>query len=156
MTVDRLEKWARPGLLCIGDAAHAMSPIGGVGINLAIQDAVATANILGPVLQKGVPSFRDLKKVQARREFPTRVIQAFQVAAQNFDAGAHPGGDEDAQAAAASCKPAECLALAAAVSRRASSAWACGPSMCGCRNAELLLRCGDEYPFLQWGNRHRL
>ena len=80
--VDRLQQWARPGLLCIGDAAHAMSPIGGVGINLAIQDAVATANILGPVLQQGTPGLRDLKKVQARREFPTRVIQAFQVAAQ--------------------------------------------------------------------------
>jgi 2-polyprenyl-6-methoxyphenol hydroxylase-like FAD-dependent oxidoreductase len=83
VTVDRLDKWARPGLVCIGDAAHAMSPIGGVGINLAIQDAVATANILGPVLQQGVPTLGDLKKVQARREFPTRVIQAFQVAAQN-------------------------------------------------------------------------
>jgi 2-polyprenyl-6-methoxyphenol hydroxylase-like FAD-dependent oxidoreductase len=84
VTVDRLSKWARPGLVCIGDAAHAMSPIGGVGINLAIQDAVAAANILGPVLQKGMPSLRDLKKVQKRREFPTKVIQAFQVAAQNF------------------------------------------------------------------------
>ena len=84
VAVNRLEKWARPGLQCIGDAAHAMSPIGGVGINLAIQDAVATANILGPVLQKGVPTFDDLKKVQKRREFPTRVIQAFQVGAQNM------------------------------------------------------------------------
>ena len=84
MTVDRLEKWARPGLLCIGDAAHAMSPIGGVGINLAIQDAVATANILGPVLTRGVPTLRDLKKVQKRRQFPTRVIQGFQVMAQTF------------------------------------------------------------------------
>ncbi len=83
VTVDRLDKWARPGLVCIGDAAHAMSPIGGVGINLAIQDAVATANILGPVLQRGTPKLSDLKQVQARREFPTRVIQAFQVAAQN-------------------------------------------------------------------------
>ncbi len=82
VAVDRLEKWARPGLVCIGDAAHAMSPVGGVGINLAIQDAVATANILGPVLQKGVPRFADLKKVQARREFAVRVIQAFQVAVQ--------------------------------------------------------------------------
>jgi len=83
VTVDRLERWARPGLVCIGDAAHAMSPIGGVGINLAIQDAVATANILGPVLQQRVPALSDLVKVQARREFPTRVIQSFQVAAQN-------------------------------------------------------------------------
>ena len=84
VTVDRLEKWARPGLLCIGDAAHAMSPIGGVGINLAIQDAVATANILSPVLTRGVPTFRDLKKVQKRRQFPTKVIQGFQVMAQKF------------------------------------------------------------------------
>ena len=83
VAVDRLAEWARPGLLCIGDAAHAMSPIGGVGINLAIQDAVATANLLGPKLQKGTPSFDDLKTVQARREFPTKVIQAFQVTAQN-------------------------------------------------------------------------
>ncbi len=84
VTVDRLEKWARPGLLCIGDAAHAMSPIGGVGINLAIQDAVATANILAPVLRRGVPTFRDLKKVQKRRQFPTNVIQGFQVMAQKL------------------------------------------------------------------------
>jgi 2-polyprenyl-6-methoxyphenol hydroxylase-like FAD-dependent oxidoreductase len=84
VTVDRLKNWARPGLVCIGDAAHAMSPIGGVGINLAIQDAVATANLLGPVLQQRVPAFTDLKTVQARREFPTKVIQAFQVGAQNF------------------------------------------------------------------------
>ena len=84
VTVDRLEQWARPGLLCIGDAAHAMSPLGGVGINLAIQDAVAAANILGPVLQQGVPKFSDLKKVQARREFPTKVIQGMQVAGQNL------------------------------------------------------------------------
>jgi 2-polyprenyl-6-methoxyphenol hydroxylase-like FAD-dependent oxidoreductase len=83
VAVNRLTTWARPGLQCIGDAAHAMSPVGGVGINLAIQDAVATANILGPVLQKGVPKFSDLKKVQKRREFPTRVVQAFQVFAQN-------------------------------------------------------------------------
>ncbi len=83
VTVNRLESWARPGLQCIGDAAHAMSPIGGVGINLAIQDAVAAANILGPVLRRGVPRLSDLKKVQKRREFPTKVIQAFQVAAQN-------------------------------------------------------------------------
>ena len=83
VTVDRLTRWARPGLLCIGDAAHAMSPIGGVGINLAIQDAVAAANFLAPVLQKRAPELRDLERVQQRREFPTRVIQALQVAAQN-------------------------------------------------------------------------
>src|SRR6185312_4474847 len=82
--VNRLKKWARPGFLCIGDAAHAMSPVGGVGINLAIQDAVATANLVGPALQKGMARFGTLKKVQRRREFPTRVIQGFQVLVQNL------------------------------------------------------------------------
>jgi 2-polyprenyl-6-methoxyphenol hydroxylase-like FAD-dependent oxidoreductase len=82
VAVNRLEQWARPGLLCIGDAAHAMSPAGGVGINLAIQDAVAAANILGPVLQKRVPTLSDLKKVQKRRQFPTVLIQGFQLFAQ--------------------------------------------------------------------------
>jgi 2-polyprenyl-6-methoxyphenol hydroxylase-like FAD-dependent oxidoreductase len=83
VAVNRLEQWARPGLQFIGDAAHAMSPVGGVGINLAIQDAVAAANILGPVLQKGVPRLRDLKKVQRRRALPTRMIQGFQVLMQD-------------------------------------------------------------------------
>jgi len=83
VSVNRLAQWARPGLQCIGDAAHAMSPVGGVGINLAIQDAVAAANILGPVLKKGVPRLRDLRRVQKRREFPTRLIQAFQLFVQN-------------------------------------------------------------------------
>jgi 2-polyprenyl-6-methoxyphenol hydroxylase-like FAD-dependent oxidoreductase len=77
--VNRLRQWQREGLLCIGDAAHAMSPVGGVGINLAIQDAVAAANILW----KGDFSLATLKKVQRRREFPTRLTQAFQVAVQN-------------------------------------------------------------------------
>jgi 2-polyprenyl-6-methoxyphenol hydroxylase-like FAD-dependent oxidoreductase len=82
VAVNRLETWARLGLLCIGDAAHAMSPLGGVGINLAIQDAVAAANVLAPALKQGAPSLEALAKVQARRQFPTKVIQAFQVAAQ--------------------------------------------------------------------------
>jgi 2-polyprenyl-6-methoxyphenol hydroxylase-like FAD-dependent oxidoreductase len=78
--VDRLRQWYRLGLLCIGDAAHAMSPAGGVGINLAIQDAVASANILGPVLRRHHrPSIRDMRRVQRRRELPTRLTQAFQV-----------------------------------------------------------------------------
>jgi len=80
--MNRLEAWARPGLLCIGDAAHAMSPIGGVGINLAIQDAVAAARLLGPVLRKGVPKFAELQKVQKRREFPTKLVQGFQLMVQ--------------------------------------------------------------------------
>ena len=83
VAVDRLEQWSRPGLLCIGDAAHAMSPIGGVGINLAIQDAVATANILGARLLQGAPSATELDAVQRRRMFPTRGTQAFQIFMQN-------------------------------------------------------------------------
>ncbi len=83
VAVDRLERWHRPGLLCIGDAAHAMSPIGGVGINLAIQDAVATANILAAPLREGRLSETDLALVQRRREFPARVTQRMQVTIQN-------------------------------------------------------------------------
>ena len=81
--VDRLTRWSRPGLLCIGDAAHAMSPIGGVGINLAIQDAVAAANILGPALLRGTPTEHDLRAVQKRRMFPTRATQRLQLIVQN-------------------------------------------------------------------------
>jgi 2-polyprenyl-6-methoxyphenol hydroxylase-like FAD-dependent oxidoreductase len=83
VTIDRLERWARRGLLCIGDAAHAMSPVGGVGINLAIQDAVAAANILAPILVRGTPSLAELDRVQKRREFPTKVVQRMQVIVQN-------------------------------------------------------------------------
>jgi 2-polyprenyl-6-methoxyphenol hydroxylase-like FAD-dependent oxidoreductase len=84
VAVDRLTQWSRPGLLCIGDAAHAMSPIGGVGINLAIQDAVAAANILGPAfLRGGTPTQRDLDAVQKRRMFPTRATQRLQLIVQN-------------------------------------------------------------------------
>lgn len=81
--VDRLRQWWRPGLLCIGDAAHAMSPVGGVGINLAIQDAVATANILAVKLAAGTLSDDDLRSVQRRREFPTRATQRLQILIQN-------------------------------------------------------------------------
>jgi len=81
--VDRLETWYKPGLLCIGDAAHAMSPIGGVGINLAVQDAVAAANILAAPLAAGAAPVHMLRKVQDRREFPTRLTQAVQIFAQN-------------------------------------------------------------------------
>jgi len=80
--VDRLRKWYRPGLLCIGDAAHAMSPVGGVGINLAIQDAVATANILARPLSENYVSLSHLQKVQLRREFPTKATQWGQVQVQ--------------------------------------------------------------------------
>jgi 2-polyprenyl-6-methoxyphenol hydroxylase-like FAD-dependent oxidoreductase len=83
VAVDRLTKWYKPGLLCIGDAAHAMSPIGGVGVNLAVQDAVAAANLLWEPLSRGRPSEADLARVQQRRMFPTRVTQWLQVLAQN-------------------------------------------------------------------------
>ncbi|MGN6149306.1 MAG: FAD-dependent oxidoreductase [Rhizomicrobium sp.] len=83
VTVDRLPQWAKPGLLCIGDCAHAMSPVGGVGINLAVQDAIATANLLWKPLANGKPTLGDLHRVQARREFPVRMTQAAQVAIQS-------------------------------------------------------------------------
>jgi 2-polyprenyl-6-methoxyphenol hydroxylase-like FAD-dependent oxidoreductase len=82
VTVDRLRQWYRPGLLCIGDAAHAMSPIGGVGINLAIQDAVAAARILAPALRRGVPDPARLRRIQRRRAWPTWATQTLQVLAQ--------------------------------------------------------------------------
>ncbi|HKQ34850.1 MAG TPA: FAD-dependent oxidoreductase [Nitrospiraceae bacterium] len=81
--VDRLRRWYRPGLLCIGDAAHAMSPIGGVGINLAIQDAVATANLLAAPLRVGQPTVQDLQRVQQRREWPARMTQRVQLLIQD-------------------------------------------------------------------------
>ncbi len=77
--IDRLEQWAAPGLLCIGDAAHAMSPIGGVGVNLAIQDAVAAANLLALPLRTGSVSLRQLRQVQRRRRFPTWALQKIQL-----------------------------------------------------------------------------
>lgn len=79
VAVDRLEQWARPGLLCIGDAAHAMSPVGGVGINLAIQDAVAAANLLAGPLAHGPVSLAQLNRLQRRRMFPVRMTQTMQV-----------------------------------------------------------------------------
>ncbi len=83
VAVNRLRRWYRPGLLCIGDAAHAMSPIGGVGVNLAVQDAVAAANLLWQPLKRGTLREDDLEAVQRRREFPTRVTQRLQVIVQN-------------------------------------------------------------------------
>jgi 2-polyprenyl-6-methoxyphenol hydroxylase-like FAD-dependent oxidoreductase len=81
--VDRLEQWYRPGLLCIGDAAHAMSPVGGVGINLAVQDAVAAANILWEPLRSGRIGEDSLQRVQRRRQFPARLTQRGQILIQN-------------------------------------------------------------------------
>lgn len=81
--VERLEKWWKPGVLCIGDAAHTMSPIGGVGVNIAVQDAVAAANILAEPLRQGRLADADLAAVQARRRWPVRATQAMQVFLQN-------------------------------------------------------------------------
>jgi 2-polyprenyl-6-methoxyphenol hydroxylase-like FAD-dependent oxidoreductase len=83
VAVNRLERWHRRGLLCIGDAAHAMSPIGGVGVNLAVQDAVAAANILWQPLRTAILTEDDLAKVEKRRELPTRLTQRLQVIIQN-------------------------------------------------------------------------
>jgi 2-polyprenyl-6-methoxyphenol hydroxylase-like FAD-dependent oxidoreductase len=88
VAINRLKRWTRPGLLCIGDAAHAMSPVGGVGVNLAIQDAVATANLLAAKLvalkeSQGCPSERELDAVRERRTFPVRMTQGMQVVVQN-------------------------------------------------------------------------
>ena len=94
VAINRLKRWTRPGLLCIGDAAHAMSPVGGVGVNLAIQDAVATANLLAGKLANGSPSEAELDAVQRRREFPVRLVQAMQVVVQkNIISLAIKGGD---------------------------------------------------------------
>jgi 2-polyprenyl-6-methoxyphenol hydroxylase-like FAD-dependent oxidoreductase len=83
VAINRLTRWTRPGLLCIGDAAHAMSPVGGVGVNLAVQDAVATANLLAAKLLKGCPPEDELDAVRQRREFPVRATQAMQTLVQN-------------------------------------------------------------------------
>jgi 2-polyprenyl-6-methoxyphenol hydroxylase-like FAD-dependent oxidoreductase len=83
VALDRLTSWSRPGLLAIGDAAHAMSPIGGIGINLAVQDAVAAANALAGPLSRGEDVDPLLHQVQDRRMFPTRVIQSAQKLAQD-------------------------------------------------------------------------
>jgi 2-polyprenyl-6-methoxyphenol hydroxylase-like FAD-dependent oxidoreductase len=83
VAINRLKRWTRPGLLCIGDAAHAMSPVGGVGVNLAVQDAVATANLLAAKLADGCPSEDELNAVRRRREFPMRMTQTMQVVVQN-------------------------------------------------------------------------
>ena len=94
VAVNRLKRWTRPGLLCIGDAAHAMSPIGGVGVNLAVQDAVATANLLASRLtMDGLPAEDELDAVRRRREFPVKMTQRMQVVVQNniVNAALKPG-----------------------------------------------------------------
>jgi len=83
VAVDRLPQWWRPGLICIGDAAHAMSPIGGVGINIAVQDAVAAANRLAAPLKSGGVTDEDLQAIQDRRAFPARLTQQIQLTMQN-------------------------------------------------------------------------
>src|SRR6202035_1835804 len=82
VTVDRLQKWWRPGLICIGDAAHAMSPIGGVGVNMAVQDAVAAANRLAGPLRTGKMTDADLQAIEDRRTLPMRFTQGLQLTIQ--------------------------------------------------------------------------
>lgn len=95
VAINRLKRWTRPGLLCIGDAAHAMSPVGGVGVNLAVQDAVATANLLADKMQHGCPPENDLDAIRRRREFPVKMTQRMQVIVQNkIISGALKGGDQ--------------------------------------------------------------
>jgi 2-polyprenyl-6-methoxyphenol hydroxylase-like FAD-dependent oxidoreductase len=96
--INRLRKWHLPGLLCIGDAAHAMSPAGGVGINLAIQDAVATANLLSEPLRQGRVTEAALARVQDRREFPTWMTQMVQVQAHKLFARIFASGDRPLEA----------------------------------------------------------
>jgi 2-polyprenyl-6-methoxyphenol hydroxylase-like FAD-dependent oxidoreductase len=92
--MDRLERWYRPGLLCIGDAAHAMSPAGGVGVNYAIQDAVAAANLLASKLRQGDVSLAELRRVQRRREWPVRLMQVLQAAQMaTYGRAYRPGAD---------------------------------------------------------------
>jgi 2-polyprenyl-6-methoxyphenol hydroxylase-like FAD-dependent oxidoreductase len=92
--MDRLERWYRPGLLCIGDAAHAMSPAGGVGVNYAIQDAVAAANLLATKLRQGDVGLTNLRRVQRRREWPVRLMQAMQAAQMaTYGRAYRPGAD---------------------------------------------------------------
>ncbi|MFI4866579.1 MAG: FAD-dependent monooxygenase [Steroidobacterales bacterium] len=98
--VDRLSSWCRPGVLCIGDAAHAMSPVGGVGINLAIQDAVATANLLAVKLKSGTLKDEDLARVQRRRLFPVKLVQP---ARSQRPAAALAGADHGPRRAARAC-----------------------------------------------------
>ena len=94
VAINRLPRWTRSGLLLIGDAAHAMSPVGGVGVNLAVQDAVATANLLADKLHRGCPSENELDAVRRRREFPVKMTQRMQVVVQNnIISGALQGGD---------------------------------------------------------------
>lgn len=83
VAINRMSRWTRPGLLLIGDAAHAMSPVGGVGVNLAVQDAVAAANLLADRLTRGCPSEDELDAIRRRREFPVKMTQAMQVIVQN-------------------------------------------------------------------------
>jgi 2-polyprenyl-6-methoxyphenol hydroxylase-like FAD-dependent oxidoreductase len=109
VVVDRLRRWAKPGLLCIGDAAHAMSPVGGVGINLAVQDAVAAANLLSGALRAGSPTLAQLESVQRRRQWPTKMTQKAQIFIQNNVLARALSGDNKRQGAPVILKLFECM-----------------------------------------------
>ena len=130
VAVDRLRQWWRSGLLCLGDSAHAMSPVGGVGINLAIQDAVAAANILAEPLLVVRSGDEQLREVQERREFPTRMTQRFQVFAHKrlLRPGFEP--DNPASSASTAFQALAAISRCCAGFRRACSGWDFGLSTC--------------------------
>jgi 2-polyprenyl-6-methoxyphenol hydroxylase-like FAD-dependent oxidoreductase len=134
VTVDRLESWSCKGMLCIGDAAHAMSPVGGVGINLAVQDAVAAANLLAPALagtatDKQIDTL--LPQLQRRREWPVRVTQAAQRMVQNRVLMPVLGGKVNTRRGMCRGRCGCCRAgRGCAGCRRARWAWGCGRSTC--------------------------
>ena len=131
VTVDRLRRWHRPGLLCIGDAAHAMSPIGGVGINLAIQDAVATANILATALSQGGAEDALLDAVQRRRTFPTVMTQRMQVFLQDRILRRVLAGGGGGRGGCRCCSACCGIFRRCGGFPRGSWAWGSGRNMCG-------------------------
>lgn len=129
VAINRLKRWTQPGLLCIGDAAHAMSPVGGVGVNLAVQDAVATANLLADKLQLGCPSEDELDAIRRRREFPVKMTQRMQVIVQNnIISGALQGGDRPLKVLWSCASSPRCRGFRAF--RRACLRSACDRSTC--------------------------
>ena len=132
VTVDRLRKWWRPGLLCIGDAAHAMSPIGGVGINMAVQDAVAAANRLAAPLKAGTVTDDDLHAIEERRTLPVRFTQWLQLTIQKRLISRVLASQQRPKPPLI-FKIGRNVSVCCSVCRRGCSASASGPSMCARR-----------------------